>query len=127
MALTEFRVYRGGAEDDIGAVHVLCFDGNKQVLVAYVLRTALEDYFQLPEPLTLMQCNLLVDSNLKPINRIIARKYEREERSIDMTFPRVDINLDDMRQCGEKLSAEILTMKEMSDEMTRRSWFSGDR
>ena len=107
MALTGFAVVHehGGAAVDGVLVH--CFDG-KQLVLAFISRTALADYFRLP-PLheelrrgpSLQQCNLLVESNLEAFKRIITAKVERGERGVydqyGQSYPRVDVTLDDMQ------------------------------
>ena len=67
---------------------------------------------------SLQQCNLLVESNLEAFKGIITAKFERGERGVydqyGQSYPRVDVTLDDMQRCGEKLSTFVLTVKEMA-------------
>ena len=53
----------------------------RQLVLAYVSRTALMDYFRIPgdKRITLQQWNLVVDRNLEAFKRIIEGKFERDE------------------------------------------------
>src|SRR5436189_5883447 len=53
----------------------------RQLVLAYVSRTALMDYFRIPgdKRITLQQWNLVVDRNLDAFKRIIEGKFERDE------------------------------------------------
>ena len=85
---------------------VHCFD-SQQVVLAFVGRMALDDYFEVPgdQRRTLKQWNLVVDRNLAVFEAIISAKYERGERSTfdryGQSFPRVDVTLEDMQRSGE--------------------------
>jgi hypothetical protein len=55
---------------------VHCYAG-KQIVLTYISRQALEDYFRIPcdERITLAQWNLVVDRNLDAFKRIIEAKF----------------------------------------------------
>jgi hypothetical protein len=126
MKLTAFAVVHSridGVEHTVDAPLIHCFDG-KKIVLAYVSRTALEDYFSLSARPSMQDSNLLVDRNLDALSRIVTSKYERGERSVYNTFgqsyPRVDVTLEDMKSSGEEFTAEVLKVKAMSEAMTRR-------
>ena len=78
MRLSDFNVVHG--RDDVSALDdplVHCFDG-KQVVLAYVARQALMDYFRIAgnQAVTLRQWNLVVDRNLEAFKAIIEAKYK---------------------------------------------------
>src|SRR5476651_887211 len=126
MKLTAFAVVHSrsdGVEHTVDAPLIHCFDG-KHVVLAYVSRTALEDYFGLSARPSMDDSNLLVDRNLEAFSRIVAAKYERGERSVydafGQSYPRIDVTLDDMQSSGEEFTAEVLKVKAMSEAMTRQ-------
>ena len=112
MALTGFALVHEHGGAVVEGVLVHCFDG-KQLVLAFISRTAFADYFHLPPSTrsrvspSLEQCNLLVESNLETFKRLITAKFERGERDVydqyGQSYPRVDMTLDDMQRCGEKL------------------------
>jgi hypothetical protein len=123
MKLTGFAVVHSridGVEHTVDAPLIHCFDG-KHVVLAYVSRTALEEYFSLSTRPSMQDSNLLVDRNLEAFSHIVTAKYERGERSVYDAFgrslPRVDVTLDDMQSSGEDFTAEVLKVKAMSEAM----------
>ena len=78
----------------------------EQLVLAYVSRTALMDYFHLPGDMrvTLQQWNLVVDRNLEAFQRIIEGKFERDEWELEESYPRMLITLEDMQR--EQFTAE---------------------
>ena len=125
MALTGFAVVHArvdGIEHTVEAPLIHCFDG-KQIVLAYVSKTALEDYFGLSTRLSMDDSNLLVDRNLEAFTRIITAKYEHGERSLfdefGQRYLRVDVTLDDMQSSGDEFTAEVLKVKAMNEAMTR--------
>ena len=57
----------------------------RQLVLAYVSRTALMDYFRVPgdKRITLQQWNLVVDRNLEAFKRIIEGKFEHDEWEVE--------------------------------------------
>ena len=84
----------------------------RQLVLAYVSRTALMDYFHLPGDMrvTLQQWNLVVDRNLEAFQRIIEGKFERDEWEVEkrlgQSYPRMLITLEDMQRSGEQFTTE---------------------
>jgi hypothetical protein len=80
----------------------------EQLVLAYVSRTALMDYFHIPGDMriTLQQWNLVVDRNLQAFERIIEGKFERDEWEMQEGLPRMLITLEDMQRSGEEFRAE---------------------
>jgi hypothetical protein len=82
----------------------------EQLVLAYVSRTALMDYFHLPGDMgiTLQQWNIVVNRNLEAFKRIIEGKFERDEwemqESLGQSYPRMLITLEDMQR--EQFTAE---------------------
>jgi hypothetical protein len=119
VPLSEFQVIheRGGGGPSFGDPLIRCIDGD-QVVLAFVSRTGLDDYFRVPggERRTLKQWNLVTQSNQDALTKIIADKYERGVRTTyqdvtGQTFPRVDVTLADMERCGEKLRDDVLKIQ----------------
>src|SRR5215472_18940427 len=81
----------------------------EQLVLAYVLRTALMDYFHLPGDMrvTLQQWNLVVDRNLEAFQRIIEGKFERDEWEMQESYPRMLITLEDMQKSDEEFRARM--------------------
>ena len=114
MSLTGLAVVHArsdGVEHSVDAPLIHCHDGNKLVL-AFVSRTALADYFRLPKRPSMQESNLLVDRNLDAFGRIVRAKYDTGERSIydayGQSIPRVDVTLEDMQHSGEEFAADVL-------------------
>jgi hypothetical protein len=114
MTLESFSVVHArtdGEDHTVDAPLIHCFDG-RQLVLAFVDRTALADYFHLPQRPTMRESNLLVDRNLQAFARIVATKYEAGNTSVydrlGQSFPRVDVTLQDMQDSGEQFSADVL-------------------
>ena len=84
----------------------------RQLVLAYVSRAALMDYFRIPgdKRITLQKWNLVVDRNLEAFKRIIEGKFERDEWEVEkrlgQSYPRMLITLEDMQRSGEQFKAE---------------------
>ena len=115
MALSSFAVVHArtdGEEHTIDEPLIHCFDG-KQLVLAFVERTALADYFSMARRPGMRVSNLIVDRNLEAFSRIVTAKYSRGQVDAysaydDQTFPRVDITLEDMERSGEQFTAVVL-------------------
>lgn len=88
-------------------VLVHAFDGRNMVL-AFIDRAAVDDAFP-NRPLSKAARKWLVDRNLGVIGELIAAKYDRGEVTTyrgmaGQTFPRVDIETDDLAAVRERLS-----------------------
>ena len=113
MKLSKFSVVheRGDAAPLLDDPLIHCQAG-QQLVLAYVSRTALMDYFHLPGDMgiTLQQWNLVVDRNLEAFKRIIEGKFERDEwevqKTLGQSLPRMLITLEDMQRSGEQFTAE---------------------
>jgi hypothetical protein len=73
MALSVFAVVHArtdGEEHTIDAPLIHCFDG-RQLVLAFVERTALADYFRMTLRPGMRVSNLIVDRNLEPFARIV--------------------------------------------------------
>lgn len=119
MTLSDFAVVHergsdGGASFADPLIH--CFDG-KQLVLAFINRQALGDYFRVPgdQRRTLQQWNLVAESNRAAFEKIIAAKYERGDRSTydayGQSHPRLDVTLEDMQGSGEKFIDDVLKLK----------------
>jgi hypothetical protein len=92
-----------------------CQDG-RQLMLAYVSRMALMDYFRIPgeKRITMQQWNVVVDRNLDAFKRIVEAKYKRGEWEVHNTqgqsYPRVLVRLEDMQCSGEQFTAEVLNL-----------------
>jgi hypothetical protein len=111
MKLSMFRVVheRGDAAPLLADPLIHCQVG-QQLVLAYVSRTALMDYFRIPgdKRPTLQQFNLLVERNLDTFKQIIEGKFERDEwevhKRLGQSYPRILVTLEDMRGSGERLN-----------------------
>jgi hypothetical protein len=118
MTLSHFAVVRarGGASAILDDPLVHCF-ADKQVVLTYVSRQALMDYFRIPgdRRITLAQWNLVVDRNLDGFKRIIEAKYARGDWQLHSTpwgqsFPKLIITLEDMQSGGQEFNIEVLNL-----------------
>jgi hypothetical protein len=117
MKLSHFAVVhaRGGASATLDDPLVHCF-GDKQVVLTYVSRQALMDYFRVPgdRRITLAQWNLVVDRNLDAFKRIIEAKYARGDwqvhNTLGQSFSKLVITLDDMQTSGQEFTIEVLNL-----------------
>jgi hypothetical protein len=95
---------------------VHCYAG-KQIVLTYISRQALEDYFRIPgdERITLAQWNLVVDRNLDAFKRIIEAKFVRDDWEVHnacgQSYPKLLVTLEDMQRSGEKFTIEVLKLK----------------
>jgi hypothetical protein len=113
MKLSMFSVVheRGDAAPLLDDPLIHC-QAARQLVLAYVSRTALMDYFRIPgdKRITLQQWNLVVDRNLEAFKRIIEGKFERDEWEVEkrlgQSYPRMLITLEDMQRSGEQFKAE---------------------
>jgi hypothetical protein len=118
MKLSRFAVVqerdRASAILEDPLVH--CFD-DKQVVLTYVSRQALIDYFHLPRDrhITLAQWNLVVDRNLDAFKGIIQMKYANgawEVHTIPggQSFRKLVITLGDMQRSGQELTIDLFNL-----------------
>ena len=115
MALVGFAVVHArtdGEEHTVDEPLIHCCDRN-QLVLAFVERTALADYFSMARRPGMRVSNLIVDRNLEAFSRIVTAKYGRGQVDAysaydDQTFPRVDITLEDMERSGEQFTADVL-------------------
>ena len=113
MKLSMFSVVheRGDTAPLLDDPLIRCQAG-EQLVLAYVSRTALMNYFHIPGDMqiTLQQWSLVVDRNLEAFKRIIEGKFERDEWEVEkrlgQSYPRMLITLDDMQRSGEQFMAE---------------------
>jgi hypothetical protein len=118
MKLTDYVVVheRGSASPLLDDPLVHCRAG-KQLVLAYVSRQALMDYFRAPgdSKITLQQWNLVVDRNLDALKPIIEAKFADDDWHVynahGRAYPRIVITLEDMQRSGAKLSADVLKLK----------------
>jgi hypothetical protein len=117
MKLSKFSVVheRGDAAPLLDDPLIHC-QFNRQLVLAYVSRTALMDYFRIPgdKRITLQQWNGVIDRNLDAFKRIIEGKFERDQWDVHtrlgQIYPRVLVMLEDMQRSGEQLTAEVLNL-----------------
>jgi hypothetical protein len=117
MALSDFAVVHARTDGEAHTIDeplIHCFDG-RQLVLAFVARTALADYFRMPRRPTMRESNLIVDRNLEAFARIVAANYSRGQvgvySSCGQTFPRVDITLEDIERSGEQFTADVLKLE----------------
>ena len=114
MALSDFAVVYA-RDDYLDDPLVHCYDG-KQLILAFIARAALEDYFHIPgdRRMTLRERNLIIDRNLPAFERIISTKYDQGKRSVyaahGQSYPRIDVNLADMQHSGEEFTADVVKL-----------------
>jgi len=117
MNLSDFTVVhaRGDAAPFLDDPLVHCF-ADKQIVLAYVSRQALMDYFQVPgdRRITLAQWNLVVDRNLDAFKPIIETKYGRDDWEVcntpEQSYPKLIVTLEDMQGNAEKFTIEALNL-----------------
>jgi len=117
MKLSAFAVVheRGDASAVFDDPLVHCYSG-KQLILTYVSRQALMDYFRVPgdSRVTLAQWKLVVDRNLDAFSRIIEAKYGRDDWDVHsaygQSYPRLTVMLEDMRRSGEHFTIEVLKL-----------------
>jgi hypothetical protein len=114
MALSDFAVVHArtdGEEHTVDEPLIHCFDG-KQLVLAFVERTALADYFRLARRPGMRVSNLIVDRNLEAFARIVTAKYSSGQVGVysayDQSFPRLNVTLEDMERSGERFTADVL-------------------
>ena len=118
MSLSSFMVVHARGADspmfDDPLVH--CF-AEKQIVLAYISRQALMDYFQIPgdRRITLKDWNLVVDRHLDGFTPIIESKFENDQwdifNSFGQSYPRIVITLEDMRRSGYPFTIDVLDLK----------------
>ncbi len=92
-----------------------CYAG-KQLVLTYVAREALQDYFQVPGDarITPEQWNLVVDRNLDAFKHIIEAKYERDDWQVHnaygQSYPKLIVTLEDMKRNGEGFTIDVLSL-----------------
>jgi hypothetical protein len=116
MTLTGFGVVQAAYGSRIGDPLVHCYDG-KQLVLAYVERQALMDYFRIPggASITLAGWNSVIERNLDAFERIIAAKYDSGDwyrhRAYGQNYPRLFLTLGDIERSGEKLIADFAELE----------------
>jgi hypothetical protein len=116
MALTGFGIVRAAYGSRIGDPLVHCYDG-KQLVLAYVERQALMDYFRIPggASITVAAWNSVIEGNLDTFKRMIAAKYERGDwkryRAYGQDYPRLFLTLRDIERSGEKVLADFAELE----------------
>jgi hypothetical protein len=90
-----------------------CYAG-KQIVLAYISRQALMDYFRIPgdRHITLRQWNLVVYRNLDAFRRIINDKFEHDDwevhNAFGQSYPKMVVTQEDMRRSGEMFTIKAL-------------------
>ena len=114
MELSTFAVVHARGEG-FGDPLIHCHAG-KQLVLTFVAREALEDYFRVPGEarITLNQWNLVVDRNLDRFKRIIQAKYESDDWQVHnaygQNYTRLLVTLEDMQRSGEQFTIEVLNL-----------------
>ena len=108
MVLKNFNVVHAQPDSDQVVLH--CWHNDEMVL-AFIPKIHLEDNLRC-DRLTGKQANLLVQSNLDAISKIVSAKFERGEfrpySRFGSTIPRVDLVPADIEKNGIKLNENIL-------------------
>jgi hypothetical protein len=118
MKLSSFVVVheRGDASPMLDHPLVHCF-AEKQIVLAYISRQALMDYFQISgeRRISLKEWNLVVNRNLDAFKPIIESKFERDEWEIfnayRQSYPKIIVTLEDMQRSGEQFTISVLDLK----------------
>jgi len=115
VRLTRFSVVHTPNEHQ-GTI-IRCFVGH-EIVIAYVPRDALDDYFNWPKPSRdevrppLWECHLVVDRNLSAFARLIQQKYRCHEYCESLRLDRseelIEITLDDIQRSGANLSDTVI-------------------
>lgn len=115
VRLTRFSVVHTPNEHQ-GTI-IRCFVGH-EIVIAYVPRDALDDYFNWPKPSRdevrppLWECHLVVDRNLSAFARIIQEKYRRREyckfQKPGLSEELIEITLEDIHRSGANLSDTVI-------------------
>ena len=115
VRLTRFSVVHSQNEHNGTIIH--CFGGH-EIVIAYVPRDALDDYFNWPKPSrdkvrpSLWECHLVVDRNLSAFARIIQEKYRCREYCESLRFDPseelIEITLEDIQRSGANLSDTVI-------------------
>ncbi len=107
---------RGDASRMLGDPLVFCF-AEKQMVLTYIGRQALTDYFQIPGPrrLTLKDWNLVVERNLDGFKPIIESKFASDDweifNSYAQSYPKIVVTLEDMQRSGYPFTIDVLGLK----------------
>jgi len=117
MKLSDFNVVHPPHETTtvLSDPLIHCFAG-KQLVLVYVPREALMDYFQIPgdRRITLAQWNLVVDRNIEALMLIIETKFERDEwgfhDAYKQSYPKIILTLSDLQQAANKLTIDVLDL-----------------
>jgi hypothetical protein len=116
MQLSSFAVVheRGDAAPLFDHPLIKCTAG-KQIVLAYVSRQALMDYFRVPgdQRISLKEWNLVVDRHLDGFKRIIEEKFERDDWDLygayGQSYPKIVVTLEDMQRSGYPFSMDYST------------------
>lgn len=114
MKLSTFVVVYA-CQDSLNGPLVHCY-ADKQLVLTYVAREALQDYFRIPGDMRITpeQWNLVVDRNLDAFRRIIEAKYECDDWQVHNAFgqnyPKLVVTLDDMQRSGEEFTIDVLNL-----------------
>jgi hypothetical protein len=118
MQLSSFAVVheRGDAPPLMDHPLIHCFAGN-QIVLAYVSRQALMDYFRVPgnRRIFLKEWNLIVDRHLDGFKSIIQRKFECDDwdlyNAYGHSYPKIVVTLEDMQRSDYPFSMDVLDVR----------------
>lgn len=114
MVLRRVNVVHAQPDGDFVVLHGW---HDRQMVLAFIATTHIDDYFRRREHLSGKKANLLVDRNIDAFARIMSAKYERGEyrpySRFGSTLPSVDITLEDITASGEALTDSVLDLEPM--------------
>jgi hypothetical protein len=128
MQLSSFAIVR---ERDDAALFlddplIHCFAGNQIIVLAFVSRAALMDYFRVPvdRRITLNEWGLVVDRHLDGFKPIIEEKFARHDwtsyKASGQSYPKMIITLQGMQRSGYRFSMDVLRFSSAALRMTDR-------
>jgi hypothetical protein len=109
-------VYGFGGSSVLDNPLVHFYDRNQLVLV-YVVRQALMDYFHIPgdRKINTDRWSEVVEENLELFSRLIVEKYERKEWDVHdrygQNYPLILITLEDMQRSADRFTAHGLDLE----------------
>jgi hypothetical protein len=117
MSSSNFSVVYGFGGSSVLDNPLVHFYGGNQLVLAYVARQALMDYFHIPgdRKINTDRWSRVVEENLELFGRLIVEKYERKDWDVHDSYgqnsPLILITLEDMQRSAGRFTANGLNLE----------------